>query len=343
MGRLGLVAGLLVVVLATGALAGAHAGAGANEVHANDVHADNQVIADGTVVVEEVFPLDEVFLVVQTDDDGDRGPVLGVVTVSSGQHNLLEVPIDTAELDGPTKLHVTLHRDADGDGEFTLGEDPPVQTLESVVTDDFLVRRGDRSARVMAVDEFGPQPTNGTIGVPLVEAARSGYVTLRTDENGSPGRVVGVTRVSPGRTVDLAVDIEEPVPVAAEGRTRLWAVLHADDGDGEFDPGADRPVTVGDQVVASRLPVDVNTSAVATATPSTATPGGGTTTSTPTTVESTTTSQQSETTAAPSGDVTTETTRGDSGSGALPTPGLGVGLAALAVLVVASVLAWRRE
>jgi len=345
MGNTGVAASVLAFLLVVGALAGGYAGrVHADDVHANDVHADTQVIADGRVVIEEVFPLDEVFVVVQADEDGERGQVLGVVTIGSGQRYGVEVPIDTAELDGPTRLHVTLHRDANGDEEFTRGDDPPVETLERVVTDDFLVRQSDRPVRVLAVNDFGPQPTTGTIRVPLVEAARPGYVTLRDDDDGSPGRILGVSRVSPGRTADLAVEIEEPVSVAAEGRTRLWVLVHADDGDGEFDPDEDRPVTVDDQPVASQLPVDVNTSAVATRTPSTETTVTGSTTSSPTTLENATTSTTTETTEIVTEDGTAGTTTrepDDSGSGTLPTDGFGVGLAALAVLVVASVLARR--
>lgn len=52
------------------------------------------------------------------------------------------------------------------------------------------------------------------------------------------GELIGSTPIEPGETTDFPVQLATPV---GQGRNRLLAVLHVDDGDGAFDPTVDAP------------------------------------------------------------------------------------------------------
>jgi len=259
---------------------------GAAPSHTNDVHVDSQVVGDGTVLVEEAFPLDDAVLVLRLAEEGDAGPVLGERPLGPGPHNALEVPLDDPErIDGVTRLRATLYLDENRNGEYDPGADPPLRSFGEVVADEFSVRRADRSVRLVADDSFGPVQLGETLRVPLVEVADSGHVAVHADDGGAPGRVLGVASVAPGVTENLTVRLGDRPPTLEDGTTRLWAVVYADDGDGEFDRSSDRPVTVGEDPVASWVPVVVNGSSV----------GGETTTGESTTADEGTTTGESTT------------------------------------------------
>lgn len=85
------------------------------------------------------------------------------------------------------------------------------------------------------------QETNGTVVVSRAIAATQGYVVIHADAAGAPGPVVGHSDViEPGLNVGVPVDVNLS---AGEGNdTRLHAMLHVDDGDGEYEfPGPDTP------------------------------------------------------------------------------------------------------
>jgi len=86
--------------------------------------------------------------------------------------------------------------------------------------------------------------SDGTVMVETLSTLRPGFVVLRADDGGSPGDPIGHARV-------LGTGYQSAVPVAVDdatwdgwsGNRTLWAVLHRDDGDGQFDPASDPAMT----------------------------------------------------------------------------------------------------
>jgi plastocyanin len=88
--------------------------------------------------------------------------------------------------------------------------------------------------------------SSGTVSIPVVVAAEPGWVAIHTTKNGAPGPVIGQAPVLIGANADIQVDID-----LARATGQLFAMLHVDAGvAGEYEfPGADVPVTAGDQLV----------------------------------------------------------------------------------------------
>jgi hypothetical protein len=73
----------------------------------------------------------------------------------------------------------------------------------------------------------------------LFSSQASGHLVVHADDQGRPGRPLGSVPVEDGFQTDRSVPVEAG---AVGGPTDLWVVLHADDGDGEFDPADDDPL-----------------------------------------------------------------------------------------------------
>lgn len=88
--------------------------------------------------------------------------------------------------------------------------------------------------------------SGGTVTIAEVVAAEPGWLAIHITKNGAPGPVIGQASVSVGSNEDVQVEID-----LAKATGQLFAMLHIDagyEGDYEF-PGADVPVTAGDQLV----------------------------------------------------------------------------------------------
>jgi len=82
--------------------------------------------------------------------------------------------------------------------------------------------------------------SDGTVVVEQLSMLRYGYVVLRADDGGSPGAPVGYAPVrGVGDQSAVSVRVDADTWDGWSGNRTLWAVLHRDDGDGEFDPDAD--------------------------------------------------------------------------------------------------------
>ncbi|MFC6836926.1 DUF7282 domain-containing protein [Halomarina ordinaria] len=76
------------------------------------------------------------------------------------------------------------------------------------------------------------------------------HVVIRADDDGAPGEPLGSTRVSPGMHTAVEVPLDEGT---LDANRTLWAVLHRDDGDGEFSPDDDRALTYFGSVAGERF------------------------------------------------------------------------------------------
>jgi hypothetical protein len=93
---------------------------------------------------------------------------------------------------------------------------------------------------------------SGTVVISSVVAFERGWLAINTDQDGSPGIVIGYSPVAPGVNNNVAVTID-----LMHATSRLWAVLHVDKGTvGTWEfPGPDVPVEVSGKTVMSSFNV----------------------------------------------------------------------------------------
>ncbi|WP_136716844.1 DUF7282 domain-containing protein [Halorientalis salina] len=94
---------------------------------------------------------------------------------------------------------------------------------------------------------------NGTVVVEQAFLTEPGYLVVRADDNGTPGRVLGHRALERGLHTGATVRIDQSEWDAIDGNATVWTVLHADDGDGEFDPDDDDLLLWFDQPAGERV------------------------------------------------------------------------------------------
>ncbi|EMA52499.1 MULTISPECIES: DUF7282 domain-containing protein [Halococcus] len=83
---------------------------------------------------------------------------------------------------------------------------------------------------------------NGTVVIESLFTATGGFLVLHADDGGEPGEPIGHSPTEYGYETGLTVNVSDETWQAWNGSRTVWAVLHLDDGDGEFDPADDEPV-----------------------------------------------------------------------------------------------------
>ena len=83
------------------------------------------------------------------------------------------------------------------------------------------------------------QTPGATVMVSFVPLAQSGWVAIHEEADAKPGRIIGARRFDAGANQSGAVELLRPTE---EGRV-YFAMLHADDGDRQFDHAKDLPIT----------------------------------------------------------------------------------------------------
>ncbi len=232
---------------------------------------DDQSVEDGsTVVVDSATTAgDDVWVVIHADDDGEPGEIVGVSDLVEGTDEPvenIEVELDPAAEDGDS-FWAMLHVDDPDDGEFTFGdddsEDVPATVDDEVVQAPFSVEideeddSGDHTPAV-SVDDQTISPDNAdTVSITEATVDQVGFVVVHADADGEPGEVLGASSsLEPGTSEGLEVTLDRD---AEDGET-LWAMLHHDDGSGEFeDAETDPPVTEGnDEPVVDSFAVTID-------------------------------------------------------------------------------------
>jgi len=139
----------------------------------------------------------------------------------------------------------------DGPSAGNLAPDPSAGGLKTAPSASAAAAGGMHGTHV----DVDPQvSSDGTVVVETLSMLRLGFVVLRADDGGSPGEPVGHARV-PG------IGYQAAVPVAVDngtwddwtGNRTLWAVLHRDDGDGQFDPDSDPAMTARNPAARARF------------------------------------------------------------------------------------------
>ncbi len=81
------------------------------------------------------------------------------------------------------------------------------------------------------------QKTGAEVKIGNVVLAKQGYVVIHADENGKPGKILGVSALlNAGETRDVTVKLR------VEPGVSYWAMLHSDNGNKKFSD-ADQPTT----------------------------------------------------------------------------------------------------
>lgn len=83
------------------------------------------------------------------------------------------------------------------------------------------------------------QPPGATVAVSFVTLGQSGWVAIHEEMDSKPGRIIGARRFDAGANQSGAVELLRPTE---EGKV-YFAMLHADDGDRQFDHQKDLPLT----------------------------------------------------------------------------------------------------
>jgi hypothetical protein len=94
---------------------------------------------------------------------------------------------------------------------------------------------------------------NGSIVVAEVNATQNGWIAVHVDQGGKPGPVIGHAAAPKGKTSNLAVKLEQDVPVGG----KVWPMLHIDAGTiGTYEfPGPDAPVVVDGNIVMKQISI----------------------------------------------------------------------------------------
>ena len=220
------------------------------------IDAVNQSLSQlNRVVVAEAVADAPGWVVIHDQSGGMLGAVLGHTGVPKGTSTAIAVDLSRNIVDGET-LYAVLHDDDGQVGvfEYPGGDMPVMETGGGMVERSFTV---STEAQVHPSITANAQSLSNLSTVVTVAQALSvgpGWVTIHEDAAGSPGAVIGYTRVVSGSHSNVAVTLDRP---ALDGET-LHAMLHIDAGVlGTYEfPGPDVPaqnagVTVMDPFVVS--------------------------------------------------------------------------------------------
>lgn len=91
------------------------------------------------------------------------------------------------------------------------------------------------SPNQVVVSDYSP---GKIVTVAKVKLESNGYVVVHEDSKGSPGAILGYSKlISEGDSMDVVVGLTREV----RSGEQVYAMLHLDDGDGRFDPKTDLP------------------------------------------------------------------------------------------------------
>ncbi|MCP4359358.1 MAG: hypothetical protein GY796_15195 [Chloroflexi bacterium] len=196
-----------------------------------DLFIYDQPIVNGKLKVERVISNGPSWLVVYYDDEGSPGLIIGYAALADGLNEDVEVEvIDTAVTE---QLHILIHEDTEPGDAFDFprvdprityhGRQPLPYTFNNnpgkymIVRDQSLVNNEGDTAKLLA---------------PVIVTDVPTWLALYADNDGHRGEILGQTRVMPGLSEDIVVEVP-----AAKVTETIYAILHLDaEPGGEFDP-----------------------------------------------------------------------------------------------------------
>lgn len=199
---------------------------------------------EGIVTIPRVVSLQDGWLVIYQEGDGELGKVLGHTAVSEGINNEITVAIDPME--ATETVIALLHVDQAPTGAFDFpdGEDTPLEFETAVIAApiklDFQISQPEITIANQAVKE------DGLLLVDNVLSPISGWLVIHANDHGELGSVLGSALLEEGLNESITVQIPW-----REGTPTLYAVIYEDNGRSQrLDiPGEDVPLTVNDNPV----------------------------------------------------------------------------------------------
>lgn len=207
-----------------------------------EIVAGDQSSEGSSILVDSLTLPAAGWVVARLDSGGSPGEVIGISELlSKGTITGVLVPFLIPVAD-TTTVHLTVHIDMDGDGEFLY--EPPDSFIDVVAT----TAAGEPATTTLTITLLPPLgPASAlldaqvTTGYSVVVAGgllpAPGFLAVHADAGGEPGAVLGVSELLPAGEVG-AVTVQLDEPLSASGR--LHAVAWVDrDEDEFFTPGPD--------------------------------------------------------------------------------------------------------
>jgi hypothetical protein len=220
------------------------------------IDVDNQTIDDSSQIMINKVTIDQPgWIVIQSDDDGEPGYVLGFSQLDNFKSENITVGIDPKMASSVLFAVLYIDRGITGVFEFP-GPDTPVKVNGMVTSSSFTVDNQATLPSLTVSDQVVSE--DGIITVDAVRALADGYLALHTDQDGDPGSLLAFVPVDTGLTRDLPIKVNQLLATPI-----IHAVLYEDlDEIGHFDPNDEDPeVHVLDQPVSSsflaKFPPDV--------------------------------------------------------------------------------------
>jgi hypothetical protein len=207
-----------------------------------EIVAGDQRSEGSSILVESLTLPAAGWVVARLDSGGSPGEVIGISELLS-KGTIAGVPVPfLIPVSDTTTVHLTVHIDMDGDGEFVY--EPPDSFIDVVAT----TAAGEPATTTLTITLLPPLgPASAlldaqvTTGYSVVVAGgllpAPGFLAVHANDGGEPGAVLGVSELLPaGEVGAVTVDLDEPL----DDSGRLHAVAWVDrDEDGLFTPGPD--------------------------------------------------------------------------------------------------------
>lgn len=226
-----------------------------------------QVNPKGEVTIASVkAPADAFVIVHLAKPNGMPGERLGYTRVTKGTHKDVVVKIKDVELPATLIAAVHIDRGTKGKLEFDMDNkehspDKPffVDGMEAAMpfkVGRFGVEAADGAAAIEVADQTG---VTDTLTVKRAVAPTAAWVVVHLDDNGRPGKRVGLQQIPAGENTNVKVALDPNIPLT----DKLLVAVHADRGTaGQFDfdmmkklESADQPFFVNGAEVATAAQV----------------------------------------------------------------------------------------
>lgn len=221
----------------------------ANEEFAQ-LEVEDQIGVD-TLVVSKAEAPGPAWIVVHADDNGMPGERVGVRHIDEGVNNDIKVELKGVKTE---KVIVAVHADKGTPDEFDFDMDDK----EGSPDRPFFVG-GMELAKVVAVREFGVKDDSGTAGIKVSDqslgeggsllvdkasAPTGAWVVVHLNDDGMPGKRVGLQQIPAGENRNITVEIDPSADLSGG----LLVAVHADRGEAdEFEFDMDDKLNSPDQ------------------------------------------------------------------------------------------------
>ncbi len=200
--------------------------------------APQEIRADGVLTVTNVLSPIAGWLVIQANDEGELGKVLGSAPIEAGLNEALTIQIPWRE--GTPTLYAVIYEDNGRSQRLDIpGEDTPLRANDTPVIQGFAVTY---PPDIYVLD----QPlVAATFVVERVISNGPGYLVVYYDNDGEPGFIAGSKRLVDGLNEQVKVEILD---------TAVTPILHlrlhedSEPGDGFDFPRVDPPILYDDRL-----------------------------------------------------------------------------------------------